>query len=103
MAQANEEVAALRAEVADLRAELEQLQQRVGSYDRMFEQWQREHEIDEKTLLVISAAVAAVMGHKAKIRQVHFSRSSSWSSAGRAAVQDRTVERSSITTPLRTR
>ncbi len=44
-------------------------------------------EIAPDILLVISAAVAAFLGKRATIRQVHLSGSSAWASQGRATIQ----------------
>lgn len=101
MAQANEQIAALAAEVAELRSQLAAMQDKVDAFDQYVADWAKQREIDEDTLLAISAAVAAALGHKAKIRQIHFGSGQGWSAAGRAAVQDRTVDRQLSTTPLR--
>ncbi|GAB3622842.1 hypothetical protein GCM10027418_09240 [Mariniluteicoccus endophyticus] len=52
-------------------------------------------EIDEDVIMAISAAVSAYLGHRAKVKAVHFRRTSSpWTQQGRAAVQSRTVPHS---------
>jgi methylmalonyl-CoA carboxyltransferase large subunit len=43
--------------------------------------------ISEELMLVISAAVAAFLGERAHIRQVHIVRSSGWSNVGRVFIQ----------------
>lgn len=43
-------------------------------------------QLDEDTVLAISAAVAAYLGVKAKVRAIHYTSSSRWASAGRQAV-----------------
>ncbi|HHU40079.1 MAG TPA: hypothetical protein GXZ45_12470 [Propionibacterium sp.] len=39
--------------------------------------------VPEETVVAIAAAVAAYLGHRAKRRQAHFTRSSSWQSTTR--------------------
>jgi methylmalonyl-CoA carboxyltransferase large subunit len=63
-----ERVAALEAEVAAVRARQEQ-------------------EIPEEVVLAISAAVASFLGHRAKVKQVHFRTGQAWAQQGRVAVQ----------------
>lgn len=47
--------------------------------------------IPEDVLLAISAAVAAYLGHRAKLKQIRFSPRPEWARQGRAAVQRREV------------
>ncbi len=63
-----ERVAALEAEVAAVRARQEQ-------------------EIPEEVVLAISAAVASFLGHRAKVKQVHYRTGQAWAQQGRVAVQ----------------
>ncbi|HEY0952363.1 hypothetical protein [Nocardioides sp.] len=63
-----ERVAALEAEVAAVRARQEQ-------------------DVPEEVALAISAAVAAYLGHRAKIKQVHYRTGQAWAQQGRVAVQ----------------
>ena len=46
--------------------------------------------VPEEVVVAISAAVAAYLGHRAKRRQAHFTRSSAWQSTTRASQHDRT-------------
>jgi methylmalonyl-CoA carboxyltransferase large subunit len=43
--------------------------------------------IDEETILVISAAVAAFLGKRPRIRQVRLLGSAAWAQAGRVTIQ----------------
>lgn len=43
--------------------------------------------VDEELLATISAAIAAYLGCKPRIRQIHLIGSSSWSQQGRATIQ----------------
>ena len=63
-----ERVAVLEAEVAAVRARQEQ-------------------DIPEEVVLAISAAVASFLGHRAKIKQVHYRTGQAWAQQGRVAVQ----------------
>ena len=42
-------------------------------------------------MIAISAAVAAFLGHRARLTQVHYRTSQTWAQQGRAAVQRRNV------------
>ena len=46
--------------------------------------------VPEEVVVAISAAVAAYLGHRAKRRQAHFTRSTAWQSTTRATQHDRT-------------
>lgn len=63
-----ERVAALEAEVAAVRARQEQ-------------------DIPEEVVIAISAAVASFLGHRAKVKQVHYRTGQAWAQQGRVAVQ----------------
>ena len=63
-----ERVAALEAEVAAVCARQEQ-------------------DIPEEVVLAISAAVASFLGHRAKVKQVHYRTGQAWAQQGRVAVQ----------------
>ncbi|WOP17302.1 hypothetical protein [Raineyella sp. LH-20] len=82
------EITALRDRVAELTARLAAAEQRMVEFDRMAVVWAEEHQVDEDTLMVIAAAVAAVLGHRAKVRQVQFHEGAGWTTAGRMEVQD---------------
>lgn len=80
----SDELAELRQQVAALTRTVEQLQGRVDALTA-------EVELDEETLMAISAAVAAFLGNRAKVRQVRFHTGRAWAQAGRATNQRRTV------------
>ncbi len=79
---------ALAEQVAALTEQVKALTARIADLQKVADQFTAEHEIDEETMMVISAAVAAVLGHKAKVKQVHFRHGSGWTTAGRMEVQD---------------
>ncbi len=83
------ENAALRERIAALDDRVATLEARLVEMERLAARYNLEHQVDEETLMVISAAVAAVLGHKAKVKQVHLSASAGWTAAGLAEVQDR--------------
>ena len=45
--------------------------------------------VPEETMVAIAAAVAAYLGHRAKRRQAHFTRSTAWQSSTRRSQHDR--------------
>lgn len=63
--------------VEALAARVEALEARVSEDDR----------VPPDVVLAISAAVAAYLGKRATLRQVHLRRSPAWTQQGRAAVQ----------------
>lgn len=87
------EIAVLREQVAGLGAKLSAMEARLRDMERLAELFSEEHKVDEETLMVISAAVAAVLGHKARVKQVHFHTSIGWTRAGRMEVQDHSKAR----------
>jgi methylmalonyl-CoA carboxyltransferase large subunit len=48
--------------------------------------------VSEDVLLAISAAIAAYLGKRATIRQVHLRRGSTWAATGRVAAQEMHAE-----------
>ena len=48
-------------------------------------------EVPEEVVMAISAAVAAYMGHRAKVKAVRFHRQGAWTAQGRSYVQSRSV------------
>lgn len=53
----------------------------------------RTPEVDEETLMAISAAVAAYLGVKAKVRAIRYqTESGQWAAVGRRAVQSHEVK-----------
>jgi methylmalonyl-CoA carboxyltransferase large subunit len=45
--------------------------------------------VPEEVVIAISAAVAAYLGHRAKIKQMHYRTGATWAQQGRAVVQGR--------------
>jgi methylmalonyl-CoA carboxyltransferase 12S subunit len=70
----------LQALVAELTARLEALEARV-------ERNHPSHLVDDEVLLAISAACAAFLGKRARVKQVHLRRHTTWSKQGRSDVQ----------------
>lgn len=69
-------VRALSARVEHLEAELESLRRR-----------QPADHVPEDVVVAISAAVAAFLGHRAKVKQVHYRTGQAWAQQGKAVVQ----------------
>ncbi|MEA5155520.1 hypothetical protein [Raineyella sp.] len=82
------EIAALQQTIDQLTARLAAAEGRIAEFDRIAVGWAQEHQVDEDTMMVIAAAVAAVLGHRAKVKQIHFHEGSGWTTAGRMEVQD---------------
>lgn len=76
------DAAVLAKQVAALSARVETLEQQVADLRGVAT------EVPEDVVLAISAAVAGYLGHKAKVRQIHFSSSRNWQSATRRAQQE---------------
>ena len=75
--------------IADLKALVAKLAVRVQTLE---EQASERHEISEDVLLTISAACAAYLGERAKVKQVHLRRGGSWATQGLATVQQQHAE-----------
>jgi len=73
-----EAVAELKALVAELTARVQMLEEQAA---------QRHPEVSENVLLAISAACAAYLGERAKVKQVHLRRGGGWATQGLATVQ----------------
>lgn len=80
----SDELVELRAQVAALTSLVTDLQGQVRSL-------KEEVELDEETLMAISAAVSAFLGNRAKVRQIRFHAGRAWAQAGRSSVQRRSV------------
>ena len=76
-------VAELKALVAGLAARVQTLEEQAD---------QRHPEVSEDVLLAISAAIAAYLGKRATIKQVHLRRGSTWAATGRVAAQEMHAE-----------
>jgi len=73
-----EVIAELKALVAELTARVQTLEEQAA---------QRHPEVSEDVLLAISAACAAYLGERAKVKQVHLRRGGGWATQGLATVQ----------------
>lgn len=79
----NDEVLAL---LRSLDARLAGLEQQVADLKARVDA-----DIPEDVVLAITAAVSAFLGHKARVRAVHYRRTGVWAQQGRAAIQGRSV------------
>ena len=71
-------IADLKALVADLAGRVQMLEEEAA---------QRHPLVSEDTMLAISAAVAAYLGKRATVKQVHLRRGGAWATQGLATVQ----------------
>jgi methylmalonyl-CoA carboxyltransferase large subunit len=76
--EASATIADLKALVADLAGRVQALEQEAA---------QLHPEVSEDILLAISAAVAAYLGKRATVKQVHLRRGGAWATQGLATVQ----------------
>ena len=77
---------------AELLAAVRRLTERVESLESEIKgiRLLNAQNVPEETIVAIAAAVAAYLGHRAKRRQAHFTRSAAWQSTTRATQHDRT-------------
>ena len=76
------------AQIAQLTAAIAQLSARVDDLERRTNLYHPPGDLREDVVLAISAACAAYLGHRAKVKQVHVRRrSNSWATMGRSDVQ----------------
>jgi methylmalonyl-CoA carboxyltransferase large subunit len=74
-------------DVAKLIDLVEELQRRVVKLEReLTSATAARGPVPIDTILAISAAVAAYLGKKATVRQIHYSHSNSWARSGRSAI-----------------
>lgn len=80
----------------DLRALVQRLSSRLETVEAELAELKArsDAEVPEDVIMAISAAVSAYLGHRAKVRAVHFRRTGAWAQQGRSAVQSRTVPHS---------
>ncbi len=76
----------------DLRRQVGQLTERVGALEQTLAEPTRRQEagtegISEEVVAAISAAIAAYLGKKPRIRQIRLAGGSSWAQQGRATIQ----------------
>ena len=76
----------LRAQVEQLSAQVAALTERLDSLEREVRE-RADAEVSEDVLLAISAAVAAYLGNRATVKQVHLRRGGGWATQGRSAIQ----------------
>ncbi|MDP2772131.1 MAG: hypothetical protein Q8O61_01140 [Nocardioides sp.] len=76
--------------VAELLEAVRSLSERVSHLEAELEQRRQEHPgVPDEVALAISAAVAAFLGHRAKIKQMHYRTGQAWAQQGRVVVQGR--------------
>ena len=74
-------------DVARLADMVEELQRRIAKLEKQVAEAQGQHgPVPIETILAISAAVAAYLGKKATVRQIHYSRTNSWARMGRSNI-----------------
>jgi len=74
-------------DVAKLADVVEELQRRIARLEKQLaETTGHQGPVPIDTILAISAAVAAYLGKKATVRQIHYSHSNSWARSGRSAI-----------------
>ena len=76
-------LAELLATVQQLAARVEQLEGELASVRAELPP----REVPEDVVVAVSAAVAAFLGHRAKLKQVRYRSGQAWTQQGRAAVQ----------------
>ena len=64
---------------------------KVDALESRIASLEAKQQIPEEDLVAIGAAVAAYLGHKAKVKAVRFSHQSRWAAATRGRVHDRSV------------
>ena len=75
------------AELTELRAQMALLLKRLDVMEKKAAAAEAAEELDEDTLAIISAAVAAYLGKRAPIRHIRLKSSSAWAEQGRASIQ----------------
>lgn len=82
------EIAGLRQQVDTLSERLAAMEGQLAKMQRLADQYRETQKVDAETMMVISAAVAAVLGHRARVKQVQLAPTIGWVRAGRTEVQD---------------
>ena len=78
--------------VAELLQAVRSLSERVAHLEAEAEVVQRREEnpgVPDDVAIAISAAVAAFLGHRARIKQMHYRSGQAWAQQGRVVVQGR--------------
>lgn len=73
----------------ELLAAVRTLSERVEQLESELESLRRHSEpgVPDDVVVAISAAVAAFLGHRAKVKQVHYRSGQAWAQQGKAVVQ----------------
>ncbi len=77
----------------DLQQLVVQMQQRLGELESQVAELKAQQVIPDDIVMAISAAVAAFLGHKAKVRAISLSGGRRWATENRGRVHDRSVAR----------
>lgn len=77
--------------IEDLQAFVSKLVERIGALEKEVAGLKVDQDVPEEDMVAISAAVAAFLGHKAKVKAVSFSNRGSWSREARGRVHNRQV------------
>lgn len=76
--------------VAELLEAVRSLSERVEHLEAELVQRRDEHPgVPDDVAIAISAAVAAFLGHRAKVKQMHYRTGQAWAQQGRVVVQGR--------------
>lgn len=76
--------------VAELLEAVRSLSERVSHLEAELEQRRQDNPgVPEDVAIAISAAVAAFLGHRAKVKQMHYRTGQAWAQQGRVVVQGR--------------
>ncbi|MGD7733051.1 hypothetical protein ACQCX5_08820 [Propionibacteriaceae bacterium G57] len=70
---------------------LDGLTARIADLESQVRALKKNQRIPEEDIIVIAAAVAAYLGHKATVKAVRFRQSSAWTQEGRERVHNRQV------------
>ncbi|MGJ6980245.1 hypothetical protein ACSDQ9_06900 [Aestuariimicrobium soli] len=81
------------ADLAELKALLVQLNDRVAGLEGEIATLKASQVVPDDVVMAISAAVAAYLGHKAKVRAIHLSGGHRWATETRNRTHDRSVGR----------
>ncbi|WP_297739929.1 hypothetical protein [uncultured Tessaracoccus sp.] len=77
--------------VKELQEQVQALTERLASVEAQLAALNSDKQIPEEHLVVIGAAIAAYLGHKAKVRAVRFRHQENWAAAARGRVHNRSV------------
>lgn len=75
--------------LADVLDAVQALAERVAHLEAVVAEQHPPPEVPEDVVIAISAAVAAFLGHRAKVKQVHYRTGAAYAQQGRAVVQGR--------------